>query len=266
MTAFLTCCSVPKPPDSDESAAGTAGQHVETIALFLRNGSNINERDNEGRNCLHILLSGHVRAPSVEDRKRPLTFLVAQGADVRARNKCGQSVSEIAYKKSCSEAPVGSYRGDLWDSVLDACGYDISEFRSTFRRKASYTSKYTREDFERLWEGREDRCPYYLDQSHWPKIRPITAEDPCDEVLHHCGQAWCSASRSAACQEQSEAAFSDDDVEQEVERDTDGGVVDIHFSYQRIGDIAVEEELEDNPWLDSQIDSIEMMEGFDDHE
>lgn len=65
---------------------------------------------------------------------------------------------------------LGSYSGDLWDVALDTCGYSISNFRKGSPRKAFYTAKYSRRDFEKLWEGREDRCPYWDDEEwHSPE-------------------------------------------------------------------------------------------------
>lgn len=64
---------------------------------------------------------------------------------------------------------LGSYGGDLWDFMLDTCGYEIMEFRKSHPRKAQYVGIYTRQDFELLWEGREHRCPYW-DDKIWPEI------------------------------------------------------------------------------------------------
>lgn len=77
----------------------------------------------------------------------------------------GRSVSHIAYSESCWDRykGLGTYRGDLWDAVLDACNYDISKFRSEYPRKEQYGENYSRQDFELLWKGREHRCPYLGD-------------------------------------------------------------------------------------------------------
>lgn len=39
--------------------------------------------------------------------------------------------------------------------------------RKGFPRSPWYTDKYTRKDFERLWRGREQFCPYYDDPPTW---------------------------------------------------------------------------------------------------
>ncbi|CZR37767.1 uncharacterized protein FPRO_07042 [Fusarium proliferatum ET1] len=65
--------------------------------------------------------------------------------------------------------------GDLWDSVLDICGYDVSKFRRNYPRKASYKNGYSREIFEELWRGSEDRCPYWNDDP-WPEFSHEAAE------------------------------------------------------------------------------------------
>ncbi|RYP46536.1 hypothetical protein DL768_007283 [Monosporascus sp. mg162] len=72
-------------------------------------------------------------------------------ADPRATDFNGNTVSDYAYKPWIVErwpAGLGSYHGDLWDSVLQSCG---------------------RSDFESLWRGREHLCPYW-DDSPWPPL------------------------------------------------------------------------------------------------
>lgn len=82
----------------------------------------------------------------------------------------GVTVSQIAYaRRLCqdTDGDLGSYRGDLWDAVLHACGYIILEFMAAYPRTARYTQLYTRKDFEALWKGREQGCPYW-DDNEWP--------------------------------------------------------------------------------------------------
>jgi hypothetical protein len=62
---------------------------------------------------------------------------------------------------------VGSMTGDPWDSVLQTCGYDVSEFHQGYQRRAEYVGGYTREKFQALWIGRENQCPYW-DDAPWP--------------------------------------------------------------------------------------------------
>ena len=62
---------------------------------------------------------------------------------------------------------MGSWRGDLFDVVLQSCGYNIYEFRKEYPRTGLYTNEYSRRDFEILWEGIEHLCPYW-DDTDWP--------------------------------------------------------------------------------------------------
>ncbi|CVK85714.1 uncharacterized protein FMAN_06730 [Fusarium mangiferae] len=84
-----------------------------------------------------------------------------------------------------------SLMGDLWDTVLDICGYDISKFRRDYPRKASYKNGYSREIFEELWRGREDRCPYWNDDP-WPEFSHEAAEFTFESKL---GQRLCARCR-----------------------------------------------------------------------
>lgn len=152
--------------------------HIQRLSFLLSKGCRIGEVDNNGFNCLHVFFSD-ADPPALKDnddilRLRPggkdlrdsLVYIVRQGADVYATDRLGRSVSEFAYSETCwsTAAELGSYCGDLWDAVLDLCGYDISQFRKGYPRRAMYTNEYSREDFERLWKGREGRCPYWDDE------------------------------------------------------------------------------------------------------
>ncbi|QKX58645.1 uncharacterized protein TRUGW13939_05772 [Talaromyces rugulosus] len=142
------------------------------FAEMLRAGANINIRNADGLTCLHICLQSSGTGLRATLWQRPITeyetlkFLVESGADPRAVNFSGMTVSDVAYTTS-GRGFCGSYPGDLWDCVLQSCDYNIKEFRSIYRRKAKYTRFYTREVFENLWQGREEFCPYW-DDSPWP--------------------------------------------------------------------------------------------------
>ncbi|KAI1771127.1 hypothetical protein F4818DRAFT_445457 [Hypoxylon cercidicola] len=141
------------------------------VNLFLDQGCRTDDRRSIGT-CLHVFFRSLIHRPSELGWQKALIQLVRRGADVHAVDFWGQSVSEIAYAKLvCHELfnyDLGSYRGDLWDSVLHACDYNIEHFRKSSPRIARYTPPhYTRHDFEKLWEGRELECPYW-DDSNWP--------------------------------------------------------------------------------------------------
>ncbi|ERF71232.1 hypothetical protein EPUS_08150 [Endocarpon pusillum Z07020] len=137
--------------------------------LLLRRGSNIHARDDEGKTCLHICIR-LAECENVLEEQECLVLLVQNGADVNACDNNGHSISETAYTVSNHyyyDLDLGGYRGDLWDSVLLQCGYDINEKRKGFPRRSEYVESYTRQDFESLWRGREELCPYYHDPPGW---------------------------------------------------------------------------------------------------
>ncbi|KAI0437210.1 hypothetical protein F4803DRAFT_165257 [Xylaria telfairii] len=160
------------------------------IKFLLSRGSRIEERDPYGSNCLAVFFRSDLRPPSRQNWLGALIYTVRQGADVYSADIYGVTVSQIAYaKRFCQdvEQDFGSYRGDLWDSVLHACGYNILEFRTAYPRTARYTELYTRRDFESLWKDREHLCPYW-DDNEWPTdLAPYQrAPDPSIEQKHLC--------------------------------------------------------------------------------
>ncbi|KAI0491091.1 hypothetical protein F4859DRAFT_460269 [Xylaria cf. heliscus] len=138
----------------------------EWVELFLDQGCRTDDRCSIGT-CLHMFFRSLIHRPSELGWQKALIRLVNCGANVYSVDDWGKSVSEIAYAKLvCHELnnyDLGSYRGDLWDSVLHACNYSIADFREVCPRVARYTHYYTREDFEKLWEARESSCPYWDD-------------------------------------------------------------------------------------------------------
>ena len=188
-TPFLAACSL-----VGYSAAFESGVTVQKMALLLDKGGSIHERDSGGRTCLHLLFSCPLWALSKNRWKDPLIYLIRRGADVHAKDDFGLSVSYYAYTKSCRDERPLSYRGDLWDAALDACGHDIREFRKGYPRTARYTAKYKRSDFEALWKGREDRCPYWKD-TDWSspddEMSGQYDQSGSAEVICHCDGDHC---------------------------------------------------------------------------
>lgn len=135
------------------------GYSRDVIALLLQRGANVHAVDTYGRSCLHLVIRGTKGLNRLEEEFAALVLLVRSGADVRAEDDWGRSVSETAYQGLSVDS--GSYPGDLWDSVLAACGYQVSEFRRHYPRTARYTRDYPRRIFEKLWEGRQHLCPYW---------------------------------------------------------------------------------------------------------
>ncbi|GKU02493.1 hypothetical protein FLAG1_04099 [Fusarium langsethiae] len=100
-----------------------------------------------------------------------LVLLLEHGADPFAEDNQGRSISEIPYNKLGLRDEILGSCGDVWDAALHASGWDIRQFRTIQRRKPRYDSFYTRADFEELWRGREDECPYWNDRP-WPPLGP----------------------------------------------------------------------------------------------
>ncbi|KAI3324204.1 hypothetical protein HD806DRAFT_494427 [Xylariaceae sp. AK1471] len=127
-------------------------------------GLSIHDRDDEDRTCLHIALeNASPRPPRFVQDLEAIKYLVEEGADPYATDYNRRTVSDAAYTAFSSSDEPTSYPGDLWDSVLQSCGYEIEQFRLGYPRVSRYTKYYRRQDFEELWRGREDCCPYWND-------------------------------------------------------------------------------------------------------
>ena len=116
-----------------------------------------------GATCLHITFMSELRLRDIdalEKEQDSMVWLIRRGAKVRARDNFGQSVSHVVYSTASWHRHSGSFRRDLWDSVLAICGYSVCGIRGYFKRVASYSREYTVEHFRRLWAGREGLCPY----------------------------------------------------------------------------------------------------------
>ena len=165
-TALLKTCSLRfrSYPDQPFRSAEIIGK----IKTLIDSGFNILESNDSGQTCLHLLFY-HQTTPCGDILKDLLRLFIDKGADVYAIDKFGRSVSNVAYSDICRTAgeDQSSYRGDLWDAVLDAYGFNILEFRTEYPRNARYTNNYSRKDFELLWKDREHRCPYWDDRD-WP--------------------------------------------------------------------------------------------------
>jgi len=115
--------------------------------------------------------------PENNDERDALIFLIQRGANIHAEDSEGKPVVHYAYTRKlrayCSnrcwdcQGSLGGYRGDLFDAVVVACGYDLHQFRKDHPRKPCWTDRYQRVHFEQLWEGREHLCPYWND-AVWP--------------------------------------------------------------------------------------------------
>ncbi|KAH6891485.1 hypothetical protein B0T10DRAFT_605747 [Thelonectria olida] len=160
------------------------GYTEDAFRALLCMGASLHQRDGEGRTCLHTCIIKlnpcGLNSQDCLREFRAVKYLVKSGADPFAKDHDGIAVAEVAYMNMVRHAEeLGSYAGDLWDAVMQSCGFEISQFRTkNFRRKARYTQNYTRQDFELLWSGRKVECPYWDDEP-WPPLEPgeIDSED-----------------------------------------------------------------------------------------
>ncbi|KAI1351276.1 hypothetical protein F5Y01DRAFT_325417 [Xylaria sp. FL0043] len=154
------------------------------VSLFLELGADIATRNSLGHSCLHICL--RYLKPFQESTfisvLLEVIHLLDNGADPYSCDNEGVSVSEVAYENRClfSREDMGSMLGDLWDSALHSCGYDIAKFRQHHQRRAAYTQLYGRKDFIALWSGKLHECPY-LDDAPWPELE--YSDDEVDEEV-----------------------------------------------------------------------------------
>lgn len=145
----------------------------EKFNILIKCGANINVRNHWGDTCLQRVISTANTEDDFEDRLSWITMLIRRGADVDSEDNRGWLITREAYAYNQMDWLFGSggYRGDLWDAALLSLGFDLLERRNFWPRRPHYTSRYTRQHFERLWAGREDQCPYYHDPPHWPEYR-----------------------------------------------------------------------------------------------
>ncbi|KAI0805511.1 ankyrin [Xylaria sp. FL0064] len=131
----------------------------EKVSLFLELGADIATRDSLGCSCLHIylrylkLFKGFIFILDLLER---IIHVLNNSADPYSCDNEGVSVSQVAYENRSlySKKVMGSMLGDIWDSALHSCGYDIAEFRQHHQRKPDYIQYYVREDFLLLWHGK----------------------------------------------------------------------------------------------------------------
>ncbi|KAH6994944.1 ankyrin repeat-containing domain protein [Ilyonectria destructans] len=123
---------------------------------LIKRGADIDARDRFGRTCLHLCVSSQrFGIKNRHDQVEALIYLVRCGANVFWMDRNGQSVSQTAYSESIA--------GDIWDAVLAELGHEVSRFRHDCPRRGKYTQDYTPADFMKLWQGKEELCPYYHD-------------------------------------------------------------------------------------------------------
>ncbi|KAI3327331.1 ankyrin [Xylariaceae sp. AK1471] len=176
-----------------------SGFTAEMFSQLLDLGADIDYRDPDGQSCLHECVK-NVNHHGFRRQVAAIHLLIEKGADPHACDDDGFSVSEAAYLRDAHISEYrydyGSLAGDLWDSVLQACGYALAKFRRNYQRRGKYTWSYTREDFESLWLGREDQCPYW-DDTPWPP------EEASRFLDHH----WCCEFSRSTTEDSNEGVF-----------------------------------------------------------
>lgn len=167
-----------------------AEQERRTLDLLISHGYSLQAFYGRQSGLHGFFLSHRKSFSRVLEGRDLLVYLISRGTDPLAADISGTTPSYLAYGSMCKPCSMtqSSFMGDLWDTVLDICGYDISRFRCNYPRKASYKNGYSREVFEELWRGREERCPYWNDEP-WPEFSNEEAESAFESTL---GQGLCT--------------------------------------------------------------------------
>ncbi len=131
---------------------------VEVFEWLLDRGADPNHRSSYGQTVLHIILGSGFSVMSPEDYHETVILLLERRANPTAVDVDGKSLSYYAYH---NRTWPGSMAGDIWDSALVRCGYDLWDFRRGYPRRPNHNEGYRRENFEGFWLGHEHLCPYY---------------------------------------------------------------------------------------------------------
>lgn len=141
------------------------------FSLLLQHGADINAKSLTGQICLqHLFMCVNQSRPPFDTIQflDACQYLVRRGTDIDAVDDQGISVSVEAYapnsglrRKEC----MSSLGGDVWDRVLAGAGFDVAYFRTRhgIPRRARYHGQYSRRNFEAMWAGMTELCPYYHD-------------------------------------------------------------------------------------------------------
>jgi len=143
---------------------------LEKLTFLLDRGAEIDDRDHDGKSCLHYFVTGKLDPAFMDRDLAVLLLLLQRGADVHATDNQGESASEAVYTRS---EDGNSYPGDLWDLALTICGYDVETFRRGRPRREIYDPSYTSKDFQKLWMGLHPLVPlpYLVSMSDWHDLR-----------------------------------------------------------------------------------------------
>lgn len=100
------------------------------VALLLRRGADPNSRNKHERSSLHYC----IRYSEPDACLDELILLINAGADVRAMDCWGESVTEHAYHTPSAGlyTKATGNRGKIWQEALTACGFDAAAFRQVY--------------------------------------------------------------------------------------------------------------------------------------
>ena len=136
----------------------TRNVEFDKIKLLVDKGIKIDDVDDSGMTSLQSLLWDLRLSYTWRDEFESIKYLIRHGANIHAIYE-GKSCSAIVYR----DGGYGSYAGDVWDAALADTGHNVQEFRASYPHRSHYYGKYTVGIFKSLWNGIEDRCPYYAE-------------------------------------------------------------------------------------------------------
>lgn len=129
------------------------------LRFLLDLGANVYARTSRGNTCLHLCFIKACR--EVSDFRDDdlqllpgLSMLISAGANVRALNWAGQSVSDLAAwewpPEDRTHCDTGSFAMDAWLTVLRKLGFHLADvmYDAALRHKVRFTEKYREEHYE----------------------------------------------------------------------------------------------------------------------
>ncbi|RSL71618.1 hypothetical protein CEP51_012027 [Fusarium floridanum] len=170
---------------------------------FLRMGANLQDRDDQGRTCLHICFQalGESGAEAGFRGIEAIEYLVQKGADPCAVDYHGRSVSDVAATAKTAVYLRYHYPGDLWAAIIYYFGLRISQSGSVYPRRKRFNMpdnvkraglENTWYHFEKLWEGREAKRPRpWNNAKSWPPLRPREGDSDDESEAYVCPCLWC---------------------------------------------------------------------------
>jgi hypothetical protein len=131
------------------------------LKFLLNLKPDMRARTSQGNTCLHLCFLKACRYASElrkDDLMLPaaLTMLIRAGADIRARNWAGETVSDVALRirqiDPWTQRDIGSFPVDAWMTVLRKLGYDPLEVMGStaLTHRVRFTEYYEEEHYEAM--------------------------------------------------------------------------------------------------------------------